>query len=95
MTQRAGVVTLRTVLSLLGVAALAYAGSIALQLVSVVRPAAEDLRGRTRDLLRDHAMMEEARREAVAALDDVEQVASLASLVNTAWEHRFGLVGIG
>jgi ATP-dependent DNA helicase RecG len=50
---------------------------------------------RVGDLLRDHAMMEEARREAVAALDDAAQAASLTSLVNTTWEHRFGLVGIG
>ena len=50
---------------------------------------------RVGDLLRDHALMEEARREAVAALDDAEQAASLTALVNTSWEHRFGLVGIG
>jgi ATP-dependent DNA helicase RecG len=50
---------------------------------------------RVGDLLRDHALMEEARREAVAALDDPEQVSALASLVDTGWEQRFGLVGIG
>jgi ATP-dependent DNA helicase RecG len=50
---------------------------------------------RVGDLLRDHAMMEEARREAVAALDDAAQSAALTALVNTSWEHRFGLVGIG
>jgi ATP-dependent DNA helicase RecG len=50
---------------------------------------------RVGDLLRDHALMEEARREAVAALDDPSQAAALTSLVNTSWEHRFGLVGIG
>jgi ATP-dependent DNA helicase RecG len=50
---------------------------------------------RVGDLLRDHALMEEARREAVAALDDPAQAASLISLVNTGWEQRFGLVGIG
>jgi ATP-dependent DNA helicase RecG len=50
---------------------------------------------RVGDLLRDHALMEEARREAVAALDDPEQVPALASLVDTGWEQRFGLVGIG
>ena len=48
-----------------------------------------------RRLLRDHALMEEARREAVAALDDPEQAATLAALVDTGWEQRFGLVGIG
>ena len=50
---------------------------------------------RVGDLLRDHALMEEARREAVAALDDPDQAAALTALVNTSWEHRFGLVGIG
>jgi len=50
---------------------------------------------RAGDLLRDHAMMEDARREAVAALDDPEQAAALTTLVNTSWEQRFGLVGIG
>ncbi len=50
---------------------------------------------RVGDLLRDHALMEEARREAVAALDDPDQAASLTALVNTGWEQRFGLVGIG
>ncbi len=50
---------------------------------------------RVGDLLRDHALMEEARREAVAALDDPEQAAALTALVNTTWEQRFGLVGIG
>ena len=50
---------------------------------------------RVGDLLRDHALMEEARREAVAALDDPTQASALAGLVNTSWEHRFGLVGVG
>ena len=50
---------------------------------------------RVGDLLRDHALMEEARREAVAALDDPSQAPALTSLVNTSWEQRFGLVGIG
>jgi ATP-dependent DNA helicase RecG len=50
---------------------------------------------RVGDLLRDHALMEEARREAVAALDDPDQAAALTALVNTSWEQRFGLVGIG
>jgi ATP-dependent DNA helicase RecG len=50
---------------------------------------------RVGDLLRDHALMEDARREAVAALDDREQAATLISLVNTTWEQRFGLVGVG
>jgi ATP-dependent DNA helicase RecG len=50
---------------------------------------------RVGDLLRDHALMEEARREAVAALDDPGQAADLATLVHSSWERRFGLVGIG
>src|SRR6476660_5824982 len=50
---------------------------------------------RVGDLLRDHALMEEARREAVAALDDPAQATALTALVNTSWEQRFGLVGIG
>jgi ATP-dependent DNA helicase RecG len=50
---------------------------------------------RVGDLLRDHQIMEDARREAVAALDDEHQAATLASFVRTAWEQRFGLVGIG
>src|SRR4029453_13127496 len=50
---------------------------------------------RVGDLLRDHALMEEARREAVAALDDPEQARELAGLVNSTWERRFGLVGVG
>jgi ATP-dependent DNA helicase RecG len=50
---------------------------------------------RVGDLLRDHALMEDARREAVAALDDPDQAAALTNLVNTGWEQRFGLVGIG
>ena len=50
---------------------------------------------RVGDLLRDHALMEEARREAVHALDDVEQSETLTALVRTSWEQRFGLVGVG
>ena len=50
---------------------------------------------RVGDLLRDHQLMEEARREAVAALDDERQAETLAALVRTSWEQRFGLVGVG
>jgi len=50
---------------------------------------------RVGDLLRDHALMEDARREAVVALDDPDEAPALTSLVNTSWEQRFGLVGIG
>ena len=49
---------------------------------------------RVGDLLRDHQLMEEARREAVAALDS-EQHAALAAFVRSNWEQRFGLVGVG
>ena len=50
---------------------------------------------RVGDLVRDHQLMEDARREAVAALDDENQAATLATFVKTSWEQRFGLVGIG
>ena len=50
---------------------------------------------RAGDLLRDHAVMEDARREAVQALDNPDEAATLTALVNTSWEQRFGLVGIG
>jgi hypothetical protein len=39
-------------------------------------------------------MMEEARREAVAALDGRE-ADELTALVRSSWEQRFGLVGVG
>ena len=50
---------------------------------------------RVGDLVRDHQLMEDARREAVAALDDARQAATLAAFVRTSWEQRFGLVGMG
>jgi ATP-dependent DNA helicase RecG len=50
---------------------------------------------RVGDLLRDHAIMEEARREASAALDDGRDAETLTAFVRTAWEQRFGLVGVG
>jgi ATP-dependent DNA helicase RecG len=50
---------------------------------------------RVGDLLRDHQLMEEARREAVAALDDGREAESLAAFVRASWEQRFGLVGVG
>ena len=50
---------------------------------------------RVGDLLRDHQLMEEARREAVAALDDANEADQLAAFVRTSWEQRFGLVGVG
>jgi ATP-dependent DNA helicase RecG len=50
---------------------------------------------RVGDLLRDHELMEEARREAIIALDDARQAETLAAFVRTSWEQRFGLVGVG
>src|SRR5512145_89468 len=50
---------------------------------------------RVGDLLRDHRVMEDARREAVAALDDPAQAEGLTAFVRASWEQRFGLVGIG
>jgi ATP-dependent DNA helicase RecG len=50
---------------------------------------------RVGDLLRDHQIMEDARREAVAALDDPSQAEALAAFVRSSWESRFGLVGVG
>jgi hypothetical protein len=47
------------------------------------------------DLVRDHQIMEAARREAAAALDDPQHAAGLTSFVRAHWEQRFGLVGIG
>ena len=50
---------------------------------------------RVGDLVRDHQLMEAARREAVNALDDARQAETLAAFVRTSWEQRFGLVGVG
>jgi hypothetical protein len=50
---------------------------------------------RVGDLLRDHELMEDARREAVAALDNAEVSRPLVSFVRSTWEQRFGLVGVG
>jgi ATP-dependent DNA helicase RecG len=50
---------------------------------------------RVGDLLRDHKLLEIARREAGAALDDPQQTAALAEMVSASWEQRFGLVGVG
>jgi ATP-dependent DNA helicase RecG len=50
---------------------------------------------RVGDLLRDHALMEEARREAIAALDDAREAETLTAFVRSSWEQRFGLVGVG
>jgi ATP-dependent DNA helicase RecG len=49
---------------------------------------------RAGDLLRDHALMEDARREAVAWLDDPASSGLVAYLSRT-WADRFGLAGVG
>ena len=48
---------------------------------------------RVGDLLRDHALMEEARREAVAWLDAGAGAQSLVQYLSANWAQRFGLVG--
>jgi ATP-dependent DNA helicase RecG len=50
---------------------------------------------RVGDLMRDHALMEEARREANRALDDPGLHTQLAAFVRESWAQRFGLVGVG
>ena len=50
---------------------------------------------RVGDLLRDHALMEEARREAVAWLDRDGAAAPLVEYLSANWATRFGLVGVG
>jgi ATP-dependent DNA helicase RecG len=47
------------------------------------------------DLVRDHAIMEEARREAVGWADRTAAAGPLVDLVRSTWERRFGLVGVG
>jgi ATP-dependent DNA helicase RecG len=50
---------------------------------------------RVGDLMRDHALMEEARREAVAWLDRPDGSATLIAYLSANWATRFGLVGVG
>jgi ATP-dependent DNA helicase RecG len=50
---------------------------------------------RVGDLVRDHAIMEEARREAVAWLDAGTAAAPLEIYLSANWAARFGLVGVG
>ncbi len=50
---------------------------------------------RVGDLLRDHQLMEDARREAVVTLDDERLAEPLVAFVRASWEQRFGLVGVG
>jgi ATP-dependent DNA helicase RecG len=49
---------------------------------------------RVGDLLRDHQLMEEARREAILALESGRDADALTSFVRSSWEQRFGLVGV-
>ncbi len=50
---------------------------------------------RAGDLLRDHTLMEDARREAVAWLDESGGAAMLGDYLSKHWAERFGLVGVG
>ena len=49
---------------------------------------------RVGDLLRDHGLMEEARRTAAAWLADPEATEPRLAAVRRAWERRFGLAGV-
>jgi len=50
---------------------------------------------RVGDLLRDHTLMEDARREAVAWLDAGGAAQPLVEYLSANWATRFGLVGVG
>jgi hypothetical protein len=43
----------------------------------------------------DHALMEEARRYAIAWVDDEGPHAAVVSSLTTGWAERFGQVGVG
>jgi ATP-dependent DNA helicase RecG len=47
------------------------------------------------DLVRDHRLMEDARREAAAWLDRGDEARATVELVGATWARRFGLVGVG
>jgi ATP-dependent DNA helicase RecG len=47
------------------------------------------------DLVRDHRLMEDARREAGAWLDRGDAARATIDLVSATWAQRFGLVGVG
>jgi ATP-dependent DNA helicase RecG len=49
---------------------------------------------RAGDLLRDHALLEDARRDAIAWLDDPASAPLVRELSET-WAGRFGLAGVG
>jgi len=50
---------------------------------------------RVGDLVRDHTLMEDARRAAVSWLDDDVRARGLVAYLTTHWAERFGLVGVG
>jgi ATP-dependent DNA helicase RecG len=50
---------------------------------------------RVGDLMRDHAVMEDARREAVAFLDRDVSAKPLVDYLSANWAARFGLVEVG
>jgi ATP-dependent DNA helicase RecG len=50
---------------------------------------------RVGDLLRDHALMEEARRDAIWWLDQDAASRPLVAYLSTHWSERFGLAGVG
>jgi ATP-dependent DNA helicase RecG len=50
---------------------------------------------RVGDLVRDHVLMEEARREAVAWLDRTTEAQPLVDYLSANWAQRFGLVAVG
>jgi ATP-dependent DNA helicase RecG len=50
---------------------------------------------RVGDLLRDHTLMEEARRDAIAWLDEGQASRPLVAYLTANWASRFGLVGVG
>ncbi|MEO6224010.1 MAG: ATP-dependent DNA helicase RecG [Vicinamibacterales bacterium] len=50
---------------------------------------------RVGDLVRDHLLMEEARREAINCLDDIAPARPLVDYLSANWAERFGLVEVG
>jgi hypothetical protein len=50
---------------------------------------------RVGDLMRDHALMEDARRDAIAWLDSEGAARPLVEYLSANWASRFGLVGVG
>jgi len=50
---------------------------------------------RVGDLVRDHVLMEEARREAITCLDDTHTARPLVDYLSQHWAERFGLVEVG